>query len=162
MHSLRVNDRVVVGKDLNGKHFSTVFAFTHSSRRARSVFVKISTASNRTIWLSEGHYIYVNNIAVRAGKVAVGDLLHDVDVGLTKVKSVDLVKGNGLYSPQTYHGNVVVNGIVATTYTEAVGEMLSGHALLAPLRMLQRCVFPLGLLDELRCRWALGSYADCR
>jgi hypothetical protein len=53
----------------------------------------------------------------------------------TAVVSTTLVEATGLYNPQTIHGDIVVDGIVASTYTTAVDPQVA-HGLLAPLRVL--------------------------
>lgn len=50
----------------------------------------------------------------------------------------------GLYNPQTLDGRIVVNGIIASTYTTAVIPE-AAHALLTPLR----CLFNVCRLRDL-------------
>jgi hypothetical protein len=50
---------------------------------------------------------------------------------------VELVRGVGLYNPQTLHGDIVVDGVRASTYTEAVDPVFA-HAVLAPVRAVYR------------------------
>lgn len=49
----------------------------------------------------------------------------------------------GLYNPQTKHGSIIVNNILAGTYTTAVAPGLV-HAVLAPLRAFSRT----GVVDD--------------
>lgn len=49
------------------------------------------------------------------------------------IVSIERVTEIGLHNPQTLDGNIVVNGIVATTYTEAILPPIA-EALLAPVR----------------------------
>ena len=46
-----------------------------------------------------------------------------------------LRRARGLYNPHTLHGDVVVDGVLTSTYTGVVHPALA-HALLAPLRQL--------------------------
>lgn len=62
-----------------------------------------------------------------------GAALH-ADIGtIEKAVSVRKVEKEGLYNPQTVHGDIVVDGIVASVYTEAVQPRVA-HAMLAPMR----------------------------
>lgn len=129
MDQVNVGDRVLVGTRL----FSTVFMFTHNMPNVKSSFVKIETEHRATIRLTPGHYLYVNGRLTAAQTVVKGDLLTLHDGRLTTVTDVSNVFARGLFNPQTTHGDIVVDGILSSTYTRAV---LPGtaHALLAPLR----------------------------
>lgn len=130
MDSLRVGDRVLVGSGM----FSTVFMFTHRNERGRDVFIRIQTSSGASIMLTHGHYIYVNDGLQPASKVMVGDTLY-LATGIRQiVVSTECISGNfGLYNPQTIHGDIVVDGIRASTYTTAVLPEVA-HAMLHPVR----------------------------
>ena len=52
---------------------------------------------------------------------------------LSVVHSIKFIDAFGLYNPQTMHGNIVVNGVQASTYTTALHPS-AAHALLTPLR----------------------------
>lgn len=129
MDSLSVGDTVKVG----AREYSPVFCFTHKTADVQSWFVKIETQTGHAISLTPGHYIYANGVLVAAGEVRVGDVLQLGDGTTSVVKRIGRETGEGLYNPQTVNGNVVVNGIQASTYTTAV-EPSFAHALLAPLR----------------------------
>jgi desert hedgehog len=110
--------------------------FTHRVPNAKSLFISIRTATGHTITVSPGHPIFVNNHVRTARDVKIGDILSLV-AGESAVVQRSLVNMNGLYNPQTLQGNIMVNGILATTYTEAV-RPAAAHAALAPLRGLYR------------------------
>jgi Hint module len=132
MDELRVGQRVRVAKDT----FSDVFLFTHKLDRAAATFVSILTASGHSLSLTPGHYIYVNGATpLPAALVQVGDELTLASGVLSAVVFVSEVVHAGIYNPQTLHGDIVVDGIVASTYTTAVSPVL-GHASLSPLRAL--------------------------
>jgi hypothetical protein len=139
MDNLEVGDRVQVGDG----SFSHVFMFTHKvGDEVGREFVRITTDSGNTIVATKGHYIpTVGKGLSAAGSVRVGDQLF-VSVsggGLTSatVTSTERVTRTGLYNPQTVRGDIVVDGIVASTYTTAVEPRLA-HAILTPLRTLYR------------------------
>lgn len=129
MADVQLGDRVKVGPE----HFSDVFMFTHKLAQVRHRFVHIHTQSGHSLALTKGHYLYVNGVTAAASTVKVGDSVMLADHSISVVTMVDEVIGRGLFNPQTVHGDIVVNGVRATTYTRTV-ERRMAHALLAPLR----------------------------
>lgn len=131
MHAVSIGDSVRVGAN----EFSTVFMFTHKLDEVAYNYVTLRTASGATLSLTKGHYLYANGALVAAGSVVKGDVLTLGDGGLSTVVEIGSRTGHGLFNPQTLHGDVVVNGIVSSTYTTAVAPAFA-HAVLAPLRAL--------------------------
>jgi Hint module len=131
MDRLRVGDRVKVAPGT----FSDVFMFTHKLETDVNDFLDIRTACGDHIRLTAGHYIYANGSLVPAGTVEAGDELTLASGARCPVTSVSETVDFGLYNPQTLDGNIVVDGVIASTYTTAVTPTL-GHAWLAPLRKL--------------------------
>lgn len=144
MDELSIGDHVQVGPE----KYSEVFMFTHRLSAAESPqnhFVQLHTRSqsaadhdatqSRTIAMSPQHYLYVNGDLKPASKARVGDVIA-YDNGLRGlVTRVEYVREDGLYNPQTLHGDIVVNGIVASTYTEALQPNVA-HAALFPVRIM--------------------------
>lgn len=138
MDSIKVGDIVRVADN----RFSKIFMFTHKLRRVRSVFVQIC-CEQACIRLSPGHFIYLkHDKLVLASSVKVGDeiqLVHSSSL-ITEgsvVRSVSFISAMGLYNPHTLNGDIIVNGIRASTYTSAVAPTLA-HSLLTPLRLFFR------------------------
>ena len=131
MDEIVVGDRVSVG---SGK-FSEVFMFTHKLSDIKQDFVSLETATGATLRLTAGHYLPVNGKYVPASEANVGDIVTVSSGDSTTITSISSVVGTGLYNPQTSHGDIVVDGVLASTYTTAV-ERKMAHAMLAPLRML--------------------------
>jgi desert hedgehog len=131
MDELAVGDRVKVGSN----QYSDIFLFTHKVPTVKNNVVVIRTASDRAITMTPRHFIYLNNELVDSATAKVGDkgFLGNGAPGV--VSSVSKTVEAGLYNPQTIHGDIVVNGILASTYTTAVTPTI-GHALLLPLRAL--------------------------
>jgi hypothetical protein len=132
MDELAVGDVVRVGPT----EYSPVFMFTHRAADAAADLVSLETACGARIRLTAGHYIYANGALVAAAHVRVGDALALGGGGgaaAAVVARVRRVRGTGLYNPQTLHGDVVVDGVLASTYTTAV-EPVFAHALLAVFR----------------------------
>ena len=142
MQELRAGDVVRVGKD----EVSVVYAFTHRKRDVIAKFVQLETENN-TLILSAAHMVYANGRAVRADAVKMGDFLRTVG-GVQSVRAVRWVWKYGLYAPHTLQGDIVVNGVVASSYTALVPRY-AAHALLAPVRAIVRAGVarePLGYL----------------
>eukprot|EP00180_Rhodochaete_pulchella_P003379 Plantae.Rhodophyta-Rhodochaete_pulchella.ctg5706.p1 GENE.Plantae.Rhodophyta-Rhodochaete_pulchella.ctg5706~~Plantae.Rhodophyta-Rhodochaete_pulchella.ctg5706.p1 ORF type:complete len:445 (-),score=37.36 Plantae.Rhodophyta-Rhodochaete_pulchella.ctg5706:315-1649(-) len=135
MDELAVGDRVI-SSPAGGS--SEIYIFGHRQRYATHRFVEIRSTKGESVRLSPKHYIYVvqSGALVRktADSVAVGDLL--VPVGRrdpAQVASVTTVSDVGLFAPHTVHGDIVVDGFLASTYTAHFNPVLA-HAALAPIR----------------------------
>lgn len=135
MRDLRIGDDVAVG----GGQFSRVFMFTHRIKNGNFRFLELRTPSSR-LALSAGHFIYADGQLKTAADVRLGDRLRLVDGSEERMVSWKWVDLDGLYNPQTLHGDIAVNGVVASTYTKAVPPS-AAHALLAPFRVMQ-CGLP--------------------
>lgn len=125
---------------------SPVFLFTHkvADHKLRT-FVKVTTASGHSITLTPSHYLYANSRLTTAAAVKIGDKLRTV-AGPSAVTDVTTTRTTGLYAPHTVHGDLVVDGIVASGYSSALHPTLA-HALLAPVRAFVKAtatVEPLG------------------
>lgn len=131
MEDIAVGDSVSVGKG----EFSTVFMFTHKLSSVENEFVALESASGAKLSLTSGHFLYVNGELAPARTVTVGDKIELASGAVDTVENVGRVTAKGLFNPQTLHGDVVVNGIRASTYTTAIAPSLA-HTLLVPLRAL--------------------------
>jgi hypothetical protein len=107
--------------------------FTHKLIDTVNSFVVLSTSSGETLTVTPGHFIYINGALRAASEAAVGSTLRLGTGGSTMITSVTATMSTGLFNPQTAHGDIVVDGIVASTYTTAVDPSVA-HILLAPLR----------------------------
>jgi hypothetical protein len=129
--ALQVGDSILTGKS----QFSEVHMFSHHYPEAVNPFVQLTTAAGHELRLTAGHFLYVNGSLVKAGSVRVGDALEDAAGAPVVVVKTATVKDTGLYNPHTMDGDVVVNGIRTSTYTDAIHPTMA-HALLAPIRAL--------------------------
>lgn len=134
MQDLKHSHRVSIG---GGSH-SDVFFFGHRSPAALSNFVHITAEKlDSELRLSPGHYIYANGKLVTARSIKVGDILETADGQGAAVTFVRTQLGRGKFAPATVHGNIVVDGIVVSSYTDAIHPRVA-HALLTPLRVLHQ------------------------
>jgi hypothetical protein len=131
MDELAVGDRVRVG----AAEFSPVFLFTHKVGAVVNRFVRITIASGHAISATPGHYLYVNGELAAAATVKVGDMMTLGSGALSPVAAVSVTTERGLFNPQTAHGDIVVDGVLSSTYTTAVSPKVA-HSVLSPIRAL--------------------------
>lgn len=129
MRDLQIGDLVLVAEGL----YSPVVLFTHADHEIQYQFLQVETEHNMVITLTDGHYIYSNKQLVEARKLKVGDKLKVIGMEDERVANIKIVNDVGLFAPQTAHGDIVVNGIIASTYTKSVPFSIA-HGLLAPVR----------------------------
>lgn len=149
MESLSVGDMVQVG---HGK-FSRVFMFTHTVKDVESEFVQIEVNGGNRVTVTGGHYVYANGRLIEGRRIRRGDKMNSGNGEEVIVKGVKRVLERGLFNPQTVHGDIVVDEVVVSTYTESI-EPRTAHALLAGFRALFKLFetdFSMGLLDGETC-----------
>lgn len=128
MEELRVGDMVLVGKG----EYSTVIMFSHRSREYGYV-VELRVA-NRTIGASAGHLVRVEEGGLRRmGEIKKGMRVLLEEGRWGRVEEVRWAVRWGLYNPHTEKGEIVVDGVVCSCYTDAVSARVA-HTLLAPVR----------------------------
>lgn len=122
---------------------------TKTTQRKQYTYVRLHTRLEKPLIVTPSHYVYVyvyndesdvhqkqpQRQTRQAGTVRPGDHLIAAHDGLPlPVSDVDFVRyDGGLYNPQTVDGDLVVDGVVVSTYTTAV-EPNMAHALLTPVR----------------------------
>ena len=129
MQDLKIGMQVLVGKDT----YSPVIAWTHQDNNIHYPFVKVTTKNENIIRLTKGHYIYADNQLMTARNLKIGMTLKTATAQDDMIIKIEKEYGRGLYNPQTAHGDIVVDGIIATTYTNTITPN-TAHALLAPIR----------------------------
>ncbi len=114
--------------------------------------MRLDFGGNASLLLSPGHVLYVliagaenstkytppptpQNKTIPAREVLIGDWVWSGTGKILRVVNISLERARGLYNPHTLDGDIVVNGIVTTVYTDAIRPDLA-HAMLAPLRAL--------------------------
>ena len=118
----------------NAEECSEVYLFTHALEEAEATFVTLRTENDREITLTPSHYLFVNEKLLCASDVGEGDLL-ETDLGESKVISIVYCREKGLYNPHTLAGDIMVNGIHTSTYTNSLNPELA-HVILGPVRYL--------------------------
>lgn len=141
MRDLQAGTSIRVSEHTTALH-SRVFLFSHRRTTGKYTFVKLTTQSGHSITLSHMHYLYSNNKLTAAGAVSIGDKLRTVS-GTSRVVEINDVVEHGVIAPHTVHGDILVDGIVASSYTQAVHPRIA-QIILAPIRAVVR----LGLSRE--------------
>lgn len=131
MEDVRIGDRVQVGVN----EFSRVFAWTHQHAHINADFIRIEHAKGTAPFVvTRNHFVHkIGSGLVLAKELAVGDLLMSGKGEHSRITSIASKEGRGLFNPQTMHGDIVVDGVLASTYTLAVSPG-AAHALLTPIR----------------------------
>eukprot|EP00190_Bangiopsis_sp_CCMP1999_P005208 CAMPEP_0198735598 /NCGR_PEP_ID=MMETSP1475-20131203/60754_1 /TAXON_ID= ORGANISM="Unidentified sp., Strain CCMP1999" /NCGR_SAMPLE_ID=MMETSP1475 /ASSEMBLY_ACC=CAM_ASM_001111 /LENGTH=431 /DNA_ID=CAMNT_0044499285 /DNA_START=11 /DNA_END=1306 /DNA_ORIENTATION=- len=145
VEDLQIGDFVRVSKS----DYSEVFFFGHRDPNAKSQMVQITTAGGTKVELSPSHLLPVGGKLIAADSVKVGDVLQLVDGIFAPVSYISVVQRRGLFNPHTMSDSIAVNGVVASTLTDAVPVHLA-RALLLPLKALYKvglCSPFQGILD---------------
>jgi Hint module len=169
MSQLRVNDRVLTGSGDFKKviAFSTFSPVTESGPQQRSQYLKITLESSTFIQLTPSHMIYVKGkkYPIEASNVRVGDYLikkspQTLDV-MEKVVSVDSDNLQGGFAPVTEDGTIVVNGLLASCYSNPRYQT-SEYVTILGIPVLHRQVFTHMLKSPVRLFCKYISDAPCQ
>lgn len=132
LDALNVGDEVLVTAGI----YSPVFMFTHASNELAH-FVNITTDRGRFLIVTPGHLVHTNEGLSAVGDVRVGGFLVGHDGQFDRVASRIEFDSRGLYNPQTLQGDIVINGLKASTYTTHVSAQ-AAHPLLSIFRLFWR------------------------
>ncbi|CAB9511872.1 Desert hedgehog protein [Seminavis robusta] len=129
MDELKINDLVLTSSG----QFQKVYAWLHrtpekvaASQARESEYLQIVTDRGNKIEITPKHMIYINDqqYPVEAGHVKVGDFLSLMEPShattttkAAKVTAITTVKLMGGFSPATEDGTIVVNGLLASSYS---------------------------------------------
>jgi len=159
MNRLRVGDRILTVDVATGRsYFDDVIAFLHRSETAKSSFVRLHLQDGSALTLSRRHLVYVlveqhvqqSSTEMELGSprfaesVKAGDFVVRVgspepsqnasDVIVERVVHISAVhSANGVYAPLTTSGNLVVDGVLASSYAEINSHRVA-HWAMAPVR----------------------------
>lgn len=143
MDELQFGDRVQISHDTH----SDVYFFGHRLDSAVVQYTRMhydcpTSGEVKNVRMSPQHYLYVNGRLQTAGSVRVGDRLRAAVDGTDSllVSDVDSVFGKGAYAPTTLHGDVIVDDVVVSSYTDALHPGIA-HRMLTPIRWLYRAGF---------------------
>lgn len=134
MSELCVGDVVRVGEG----EYSEIYFFSHRDTRTVARVIELQIGAGRVLSVSAGHLIYANGALVAAGEVEVGDEV-SVSGARAAVTRRKVVLGRGMHNPHTMHGDIVVNGVLVSTFTNSVHPGVAKFVL-APFRVLYRAL----------------------
>ena len=111
--------------------------FTHVEKSTRLEFVEINTKSGRTLSISSGHLLHIGDAKnlKAAGTVEEGHTITLADGTTDKVVGITKAVKAGIYAPQTTTGEIVVDGVLASCFTDYSSPALQ-RAMLAPIRLM--------------------------
>ena len=138
MHAVQIGDRVKVA---HPSTFSDVFFFSHHHPHIEGQFLQIKTSLSNVLTVSPSHLIYINGELKPAREINVSDRIAVSDKHVHEAQVTEIVKmtARGLHNPHTIHGDIVVNGVVASTFTESVHPRIA-RVLLLPFQGIYRAV----------------------
>lgn len=139
MDELRIGYSVRVGIDT----YSDVIMFTHEKRDILASFVQLRTSDGHHLRVTPSHFIYINGLLRPAREANIGDQLWTLSAHRNDsvVVSIETVMDRGLYNPHTLHGDIMVNGVVASTWTTAVPPKIA-KIILFPVAVMYNVGFP--------------------
>mmetsp|Transcript_17631 Transcript_17631/g.36577 ORF Transcript_17631/g.36577 Transcript_17631/m.36577 type:complete len:332 (-) Transcript_17631:955-1950(-) len=137
MDEIVEGDLLKVGVD----SYSQVFWFGHRDPGQTGNYLRFTMDNGRQLELSPDHLVYImrglQRVLRPAKDVAVGDRVVTDGLGDT-IQGKDSIVKVGLYQPHTLNGNIFVNGVLCSSYTNKLPPRFS-HAILA----LERLAFSL-------------------
>jgi hypothetical protein len=166
MEDLRVGDRVLT----KGGKYNTIYTFDHFHHTKPTSFLQIytdSTEQDGPIELTGNHLIFLEGKAnpVPAKQIESGDYV-STPQGPARVTQITTITRNGLYSPLTTDGSIVINNMIASTYSSPVGTEyieINGFQVIAVQKFIHMATAPIravcmGLPLQL-CDRAHGEYS---
>lgn len=133
--------------------FSQVYSFGHKAASSKAKYLQILSASmdnTRPLEITAEHLIYTHDasknapVLVAAGDLRVGDHLVTANGSPSTILWIREVERQGVYAPITASGNLLVNGVLASSYVSRdwLQDRVSGntlhkfqHGAMLPLRL---------------------------
>jgi hypothetical protein len=112
METLKIGDYVRTARG----QFSQVYSFGHLHKEVETNFLQIISEHDREnpLEITFDHMVFVESgDVVRASEVKVGDQLLGRNYKVAEIRSV---KRHGVYAPVTFTGDIIVSGVVASSY----------------------------------------------
>jgi hypothetical protein len=138
MNDLCINDMVLTVKN-NELCYDRVYSFLHREVNRIGQYLQIHHDSNSFITMSAEHLIHRENDIVPARLVVPGDKIYMVSQDGMKLVTVTRIvetESQGVYSPLTFSGSIVVDNVLASCYAEykKANSHKHAHAAMKPLR----------------------------
>jgi len=117
---IQVGDKVLTA----GGNYETVYTVDHKNPTKRTRFLQIySEETSSPLEITDHHMVFVNDTktAIPASRINVGDKIQLLD-GISTVTKISHIIRDGIWNPITSDGTIVVDGVVASTYSLAIGK----------------------------------------
>lgn len=150
MSLLQPGDSVLALSESGGMIFSRVLLFLHLDTGHKSTFLILSTEHGHSLTITPNHLIfmapnlklyyheYYPSFASKATKGAYVLICEsDGRMHPSRIVSVSQEERIGVYAPLTEHGNLFVDGVLASSYASIEDQRLA-HWAFGPLRFLIR------------------------
>lgn len=112
MRALEIGDLIHVGNGV----YETVYSFGHYQVDSNKALLQVQTADYQ-MEISDDHMIYTQDRGpIPAGLLVVGDYVLDAQRKPVKVESISPVISQGVFAPFTASGNLVVGGILVSSF----------------------------------------------
>ena len=121
MDALQIGDSVQIADGT----FSKVYSFGHKASTQRTKYLQVFSASmdkGRPLEISPEHLIYTRDTSkktwklVPAGDLNAGDSLLSANERPSTILWIREIERNGAYAPLTLSGNLLVNGVLTSSY----------------------------------------------
>lgn len=142
----------------NRLQFSTVYSWLHANASTETPFFVITTESGHTLTITEAHLIYETDCrgkkrTVFAKKLKINRCVYVNDNGAlkeSKIVDIKLEMKMGIFAPVTEMGNIVVDGVLASCFTNFENEFLLKfvYSSLYAIRMSFSAILPEWLMDS--------------
>jgi preprotein translocase subunit YajC len=129
MSQVQIGDVVLAAPGV----YSQVYLFDHKVSDIQAEFVQLNLQDGFTIKLTAKHYIQLESGLTTAESVQVGDKVLSSKGVYKTVESISIVQDKGLYNPYTLAGTIVVDGVVASSYTADIHPRIQ-QALYTPVK----------------------------
>ena len=131
MTDLKIGHKVLTA---NGK-FSDVYLFSHKDTTTEYPFIDLHTADSYVVSVSSGHYVKTTTGVKPAHSVIIGDSLLQQNGTFVRVMRIESSIRTGLFNPHTLQGEIVVDNILVSCYTDVL-PVATAHSLLVAFRAL--------------------------
>jgi len=125
MEDLRVGDHIMTADGSGKMTYSQIYMFAHADRNTISEYVNVQTEAG-VMKLSPMHYIPTNGFNYKyARDLQVGETVLQYMKQTGQFLSANVTKlaksfESGVYNPHTLNGKIVVDGVVASCYSDWV------------------------------------------
>jgi len=142
IEDLQIGDyvRIVSSNNDESLHYSRVYSFGHLNPNQRTLYLQLYFDDKSSpLEITDDHLLFVNNKAISASEVRVGDRVVSSSTTSKLVTKIDTIALRGAYAPFTYDGTALINGVSVSNYvnmhtTDVKFQHWLSHAFLAPRR----------------------------